>query len=377
MRVAFVIHSLQRGGSERQLTTLAAGLAAQGHDITVFVLRGGGALEAELVDRGPIVVDASRARPWYVPAGIVQLVRDLRRWRPDIVHSYLVVPNLLVALLRPFLGPARVVWGVRAAGEGRYHHLSRLAFAATSIAAHIPRLIIANSEAGRRYHLRRGYPARKTIAIENGVDAARFQRDPVGRDRVRAEWGVVAGAPLIGLVARPDPLKDHETFLRAAGEVAASDATARFVCVGGNAAPGVAGLEQLAARLGLADRLVWAPERDDMAAVYSAFDGGCLSSVSEGFPNVIAEAMACGTPCVVTDVGDAGALVDDLGVVVAPGDAPALAAGMRKLLDRVASEGDALRAAARRRVVERYSVAHLVERTAAALSQLLTTDRAT
>src|SRR5262249_31288047 len=115
MRVAFVAHSLRAGGSERQLVTLASGLSSTGHDVLVVVFRGAGAFEPELHDAGIRVHQLDRHATWYQPTGLRDLVRALRSWRPDVVHSYLVEPNLVVAILRPFLRHARLAWGVRAA----------------------------------------------------------------------------------------------------------------------------------------------------------------------------------------------------------------------------------------------------------------------
>lgn len=372
MRVAFVVHSLGTGGSERQVITLARGLASRGHAITVFTLRGGGTLERELEQTAVTCVAPSHGRRWYQPAELLALVRKVRRFRPDVVHSYLVDPNLLVTILRPFLGAGHLVWGVRDAGEGRYHRFSALTFRATCVAARIPDLIIANSEAGRRYHVQRGYPANKVVVIENGIDGRMYQPDAVERDRVRAAWGIAHADLLVGMVARLDPLKDHDTFLRAAGELAREDTSLRFVCVGSVGGPQLVALEERARSLGLGGRLVCTGERDDLAAVYSALDVACLSSLSEGFPNVVAEAMACGTPCVVTDVGDAAAIVEGSGVVVPPGDAHALATGLRSLAELVREDPESLAAAARSRILRDYSVERLVDRTHDALGSLLT-----
>jgi glycosyltransferase involved in cell wall biosynthesis len=365
MRVAFVAHSLRPGGSERQLITLATGLAEAGHDVIVIVFRGGGAFESELREADIDCYELDRRVSWYGPHGIRRMVQILRAWQPDVVHSYLSLPNLVVAGLRPVLGRAKLAWGVRAAEvvEG-FDRLSRAALGATVALSRVPDVIIANSEAGYRYHVRRGYPERKMVVIENGIDTDRYAPDPVGRKRLRRELGVRDEERLVGLVARLDPVKDHATFLEAAALVAGEEPDVRFVCVGAAEGSLRAPFDLLARKRGITDRLHWLRDRSDMSAVYSALDIGCLSSISEGFPNVVAEAMACGTPCVVTDVGDAARIVEGTGVVVPPRRPPALAAGIRKLIPQVGMN-DGLGEAVRATILEYYSAPRLVNRTVA------------
>ena len=134
---------------------------------------------------------------------------------------------------------------------------------------------------------------------------------------MRLEWGIAECEKLIGQVGRLDPMKDHSTFLKAAALLAHERKDVRFVCVGEGPTGYRDELYSLAKTLGLASRLIWAGSRRDMPAVYNAFDVAVSSSRwGEGLPNVIAEAMACGVPCVVTDVGDSAFVVDKLGVVV-------------------------------------------------------------
>lgn len=371
MRIAFLAHSLDVGGSERQLTTLAAGLHRRGHDVLVFVLRGGGRLERELREAGVAIKTVESARAWYHPGSLRRLVSSLRGWDPDVIHSYLVVPNVVLATLRPALQRPRLVWGVRASRSDANYTLARSAFAVTKVLARVPDLVIANSESAQRFHHEQGYAAHKVIVINNGVDTARYQRDEAGATRVRREWGVPVDAPLVGMVARLDPVKGHSNFVCAAGQVARADVAARFVCVGPPAGQARNRLERLAEKVGVGDRLMWIGARDDLAAVYSALDVCCLASRSEGFPNAVAEAMACGTPCVVTDVGDAATIVDGAGVVVERGNSEALAAGVKELLSQPAGAQRSLGETARQRIVSRYSAESLVERTERALQALL------
>jgi glycosyltransferase involved in cell wall biosynthesis len=377
MRVAFVTHSLDTGGSERQVAVLAKGLAAAGHDVTVVVLRPGGSLDDELRRDSTVRWVTLGTPTWYGPRGLRRIASALRSVQADVVHPYQSLPNVVVTLLRPFLGDRGLVWGVRDADMEsiRQRRGGRTVAALSRPLSRLADLIIVNSEAGRRFHIGRGYPERKLVVIQNGIETDRFRPDPAGRQRVRQEWGVADDQPLIGIVARPHPVKDHRTFIEAASIVARRVPSAMFVCVGRADGPQQSALQALVRTGGLEDRLRWAGERTDMPAVYAALDVCCLSSTGEGFPNVVAEAMACGTACVVTDVGDAAEIVGEIGVVVPPRDPCALAEGMASLLGRVERERDSLGTAARARIEENYSVDRLVGRTAGVLHDVVSQRR--
>jgi len=176
-------------------------------------------------------------------------------------------------------------------------------------------------------------------------------------------WGV-GDDPLVGRVGRLDPMKDHATFLHAAAIVHRQRGDVRFVCVGGGPAAYQHRLAALGEQLELTHCLVWAEAHDDMAGVYGALDLCCSSSLwGEGFPNVVAEAMACGTPCVVTDVGDSAVIVDGTGEIVAPGDPEAMAKAILRMLDRLAREHETLGTEVRERVRTQFGCDRLLEGT--------------
>src|SRR5262249_13530770 len=162
-------------------------------------------------------------------------------------------------------------------------------------------------------------------------DLDRFAPDPKAYAAVRTELGLAPGATLVGVVGRHHPLKDHATFLRAAALLAGERGRVHFVLAGRGLEPGNPALEPLVGDTALRGRVHLLGERDDMPRLLAALDVLALSSVSESFPNVVGEAMACGVPCVVTDVGDAARIVGPTGIVVQPGNPAALADGLRRV----------------------------------------------
>ena len=332
--IVFLIRSLNVGGSERQLITLALGLHRRGHRVVVATFYPGGVLEWELVDSGVPLFSLEKSGRWDLIGGARRLVQLVRREQPAVLHSYLPDSNILAALAKPFFPGVRLVWGVRAAflDLTKYDRVSRLSYSTAALLSRRADLVIANSHAAAAYLRTCRYPEERLRVIHNGVDVARFRYDVAGRARLRQEWKVSETSLLIGLVGRLDPMKDHHTFLRAAALLAARAPDVRFVCVGEGPADYARSLRNEAAALGLDERLVWAGVRTDLPAVYSALDVATCTSVGESFPNVVAEAMACGTACVVTDVGDAALLVAHHGTVVLPDDPAAIAAGWERAL---------------------------------------------
>lgn len=371
--IFFLARSLDRGGAERQLVILATGLAQRGHQVAVAVFYGGGAFAAELEAAGVRLIALEKIGRWDVLSFLIRLVRLLRKEHPAVLHSYLTIPNILSALLKPLLPGTHIIWGLRASNMdlARYDWLSRLTDLLERKLSRFADHIIANSHAGKCHAVANGVPEDKIVVIANGIDTARFRFDPEGQLRVRAEWGTAKDEILVGLAARLDPMKDHPTFLQAASRIAHERHDVRFVCVGDGPAAYAETLKQQAAALGLTSRLIWAGARDDMPAVYSALDiASSSSSFGEGFSNTIAEAMACGVPTVVTDVGDSAWIVGGAGVVVPHSDPDALTQGILNLMAMPAEQRRALGGQARSRIVAEFGIDNLVQATERALGDL-------
>jgi len=360
--VFFLIRSLEAGGAERQLVELASGLHSAGHRVLVATYYPGGALREGLVERGVRVIDLGKKGRWDLVGFLRRLVRVLRRERPDVLYSFLGTSNILAALARPFAPPLKLVWSVRASFMDlkAFDRVSGLSYRVECLLSRRADLIIANSEAGLEYAARHGFPRERMVVVHNGIDTGRFRPRPEERARMRRQWGIAEGEVLIGILARFDPMKDHATFLRAAALAAAERPDLRFVCIGDGPAEVSSRLAALASEAGLDGRLVWAGGARDPVAALNALDICCSSSTGEGFSNSIAEAMACGVPCVVTDVGDSAALVGPTGSVVPPADPPRLASAMVEAAAALSAEA---REQARLRIERNYSLPRLLENT--------------
>jgi len=368
-KITLLLRSLERGGAERQAVGLALGLLKRNIPVSVVLFYPGGALAPELSRAGVPLLCPGKAGRWDLAAFLPRLARTIRAENPAALYSFLETPNLAAALLRPFLGGVKLVWGVRASNMDlrRYGWFPRLNFRLNCLLSRRADLIIANSFAGRDLVVSQGYPRERLAVVPNGIDTERFQPDPAAGHRQRLAWGVGAEEKLIGLVGRLDPMKDHDTFLRAAA-LCGDAPDLRFVCVGHGAEAEQTRLRELAVSLGLREKVVWAGPSDDMPAVYNALDLLSLASAyGEGFSNAVGEAMACGVNCVVSQVGDSALLVEGLGLAVPPGDPPALAQGWRRALAPPPQEREKTSARLRQRILENYSLDKMVDATVAAI----------
>ena len=202
---------------------------------------------------------------------------------------------------------------------------------------------MTNSLAGRLDHERLGYRPRRWNIIPNGFDIDLFRPGASGYADSRRSLGLPDDVPLIGLVARLHPMKDHANFIAAAAHLHKLRPEVHFVLVGKGLDTANRNLLNQLGPLGLADHFHLLGERDDIAAITPTLDvATSASAYGEGFPNAIGEAMACGVPCVVTDVGDSAYLVGETGEVVPPRAPAALAGAWHKILSLSDADRQAL-----------------------------------
>lgn len=363
MKILFLVRSLGRGGAERQLIALAKGLSRLGWEVIIAVYYTGGAFEEYVRDTPVRVVDLKKRSRWDIIGFVSRLIRLVRKERPDVVHGYMSTSNVLAALVGR---GCRVYFGVRASNMD-YAYYDPLARLGSWLEARLSKFasgVICNSHAGARHAVLRGFDLDKVAVIHNGIDMEVYRRDERAGQVLRAQWGVPERALLIGMVARIDPMKDHGNFLCAASKVLEKRPDAYFLCVGDGSASQVATLSSLAKERLLGAHFIYVPGRQDVAAVLSALDVHCLSSAfGEGFPNTVAEAMACGVPCVATNVGDSAIIVGALGGVAPPRAPDCLAAAMLRVAEDLESRPSICRASVRRHIEINFSLDQLVRST--------------
>lgn len=361
IKVVHLITGLGPGGAEMMLYKLVSRMSRQ-HFENVVVSLGQPGIIGTLIEQAGVPVRAlGMPRRRVTLGGAGQLLRLLAAERPAVLQTWMYHADLLGLLAGRMTRTSPIIWNVRCSSM---HGLSPLTARIVRMCArlsHMPNAAVVNSESGLRDHTALGYRARRWEVIPNGFDLARFAPDPSARASVRAELGLAPDTLLIGLIGRYNPMKDHGLFLRAA--LAQARPGLHFLLAGSQVEPSNPALARVVAGHPAAGHIHMLGERTDIARLMAALDVATSSSAyGEGFANVIGEAMACGVPVVVTNVGDAAAIVGAAGVVVPPRDQPALERAWQHLIAAGPAERTALGAAGRARVQQHYSLERIVRR---------------
>ena len=347
MKICHVITGLGTGGAQAALYRLVQTLHPPEFEHVVITLGAEDSMSAMFADAAELHHLAMH-RGRLLPHEVLRLRRMLRAGHYDVIQSWMYHANLMAAMAG--WGEATpVVWNIRHSLHALSYEkrATRWVIRAGARLSRRPVRIIFNAAVSRAQHVAFGYDDARSVVIPNGFDTAEFAPRTAERARVRAELDIPADVLAVGLVARVHPMKDHATFLQAAKRFGEMHPHSVFVLVGEGADAANRELGALIDRLDLRDRVRLCGRRSDIAAIDNALDIAASSSAwGEAFPNATAEAMACGVPCVVTDVGDAPAIVDDTGEVVPPRDPVALGAGARRALGQ----------RARARVIQHYAI---------------------
>lgn len=360
--VLHIITGLNDGGAEAVLHRLCA------HDVIdrhhVISLMDAGKYGPMLQAQGVPVTYLNMPKGRVTASGLLRLYRLVREQRPDVVQTWMYHADLLGGLAACLAGHRNIVWGI--------HHTTlipgrnpRKTIAIAKICAWISRLvpkqILCCAEEAIKVHTALGYDANRMVFVPNGYDLTAFQPDTPAGSSIRSELELGSG-PTIGFVARYDPLKDHDNLLQALSLLKAANLRPTCLLVGTGLEQGNTALVERIMHFGLSDQIRLLGRRGDVPRVMNALDLHVMSSVSEAFPNVLAEAMACGTPCVSTDVGDAAAIVGDTGWIVPPRDPQALADAIALALKtRDRTDWAERKAKARHHIETRFSIAQMVE----------------
>lgn len=365
-----VITGLKLGGAESVLYRLVTRDTANEH--IVVSLTGPAHFGDLIADAGVQLV--CLGLPGAGPALIlrrlgVPALRELMvRQAPDVVQTWMHHADLIGGFAARRAGPIPVCWNIRltSVNRGGYGRVIRLlARLHARWSTRMPARIVCCARAALEAHREQGYPAALLRVVPNGYDLDRFAPSDEARARFRKRLALDDACCLIGMIARWAPVKNHAGLLDALSALEVPDSTA-WCCIlaGDEMDDGNAELMGLIARHGLGDRIVLLGPVSDTAELHAALDLHVLCSLDEGFPNVVAEALCCGTPSLVTRVGDAADIVGDTGRVVPPNDTPALARGISSALRDHADAAlvQARRVTCRERAERHYGIETMVER---------------
>ena len=364
-RVAHVITGLNPGGAEMMLFKLLSAMDRVVFKPEVISLTGMGPL-AERIQALDITVRALGMRRGVPnPLSLLRLAVWLRRSKPDVIQTWMYHADLIGGIAAKLVGGIPVIWGIRHSNldpQGSKRKTIWTANACARLSNWLPTQIVCCSEASLPVHAALGYATRKMCVIPNGFDLDVFRPDPSARRSVRAELGIPEDTLLIGMFARFHAQKDHRNFVEAAALLHAHHPDIHFLLCGDSITWENRVLSGWIVTASIHEHCHLLGPREDIPRLAAALDIASSSSFGEGFPNVVGEAMSCGVPCVVTDVGDSDRIVGTTGRIVAAKDPEALAMAWKEMIDLGEEGRRRLGVAARKRVMDRFELSKIVKK---------------
>lgn len=363
MKVFYIITNLSTGGAEMMLYKLLTKINRERFEPAVVSLVGMGTLGEPIEALGIPVYSIGMQPGKPTIAALWQLNNLLHQLKPDLVQGWMYHGNLAAQLASSFSSVRQpVLWSI-------HHSLYALTSEKKMTAAVIrlcgcisklPTKVIFVSKISKLQHEALGYCSENSCVIPNGFNTTVFIPSAEAKLSVRSELGLDEESLLIGLIGRYHPLKDHVSFLKAAALLLQINPSINFVLVGREVDYNNQDLRSLLEEIGLEKNVHLLGERNDIPRLTAALDIACSSSVSEAFPLAIGEAMSCGVPCVVTDVGDSAWIVGDTGRVVPPRDTQAFVDAWKYLIDLGGEGRKVLGQTARARIIQYFSLESVV-----------------
>lgn len=354
-----IITELHTGGAEMMLYKLVSVLNRKRFRCRVVSLESPGVFSHRIKDLG-VQVDSLGVNPACPsPLALFKAIGMMRQWRPHVVQTWMYHADLLGTLAWVISGKGSLIWNMRCTNMdfSQYSRMTRRVMKVCAGLSRIPQMVVANSHASIEHHKKMGYHPRRSLVIPNGFDLERFKPDPVLRKQMRNALGIPEDAQCIGLVARFDPMKDHATFFSAAKIIEVRMPDIHFILCGEGVTWDNPKLRSFLGSVRTSSKLHLLGLREDVNRIMAGLDIFVLTSgYGESFPNVIGEAMACGVPCVVTDVGDSAGIVGETGKVVPIKDPSATAGAVLDLIELTTEDRHALGMSARERIQRHYSL---------------------
>ena len=369
MKLLFIITGLSTGGAEMMLYKLLDRINREQFDPFVISLtyEGESQISQRISDSDiPIYLLNINSKKEILQA-IWRLINLVRKIQPDIIQGWMYHANLAAqfASLLTFQS-VPTVWNIRHSVYSLKYEKSTTATIIKLLAkmSSFPKNIIYVSHISANQHEKLGYQDSKSVVIPNGFDTEVFTPSINARNGLRRELGLTENAIVIGLIARYHPMKDHDNFLSAATLLLKKFPDIHFVLVGTGVKKENSGIVSLLSDFKLTDdpHFHFLGERQDISKITAGFDiASLVSAWGEGFPNVVGEAMSCGVPCVVTDVGDSAWIVGETGKVVPPKDPEKLAQVWQEMIELGQEKRNQLGTLARQRIIENFSLDAIVE----------------
>lgn len=291
------------------------------------------------------------------------LKKLLNEKKPDLIQTWLYHSDLIGGIASKLSLSCPLVWNIRhsdLSSQANKRTTILVAQLSAKLSNYIPDCIISCSKVAKDIHINIGYNKDKIKIIPNGFNVSEFNQLKYDKKKLYDELDISYNNDLIGMVGRYDPQKDYENLLNAALLMKKNYTSifnqSHFVLCGKNIDQNNKKLINFLQKNKMESNFHLLGVRDDIPMIMAALDLFTLSSLGEGFPNVVGEAMASSTPCVVTNVGDSAYIVGDTGIVVKPKNSFELMQGWVNILSKSKKEKEKLGEEARKRIIDNFTI---------------------
>lgn len=307
MKVVHVIIGLGVGGAELMLKRLVEHSGGNIEHV-IISLTDKGTLGQKIIDNGISVYCLNLNKLNFAFLGPIRLIKLLKRLKPQVVQTWMYHSDLIGGLCAKYIGVDKVIWSIRSTdidkGGSKLTVLIRKVLSQLSYL--IPKKIVCAANKSKNIHIQVGYDKSKMIVIPNGFTKEKFEPNLERCENIKSQLGF-QGEIIISSIGRYHPIKNHKLFIDSCNLLSENNKDKRFlfVMVGRGVNYNNEELKYLIENTNTPEKFILLDERDDVREILNISDIYCLHSLSEGFPNVLGEAMCLGKICVSTDVGDA------------------------------------------------------------------------
>ncbi|MGB6297220.1 MAG: glycosyltransferase [Rivularia sp. (in: cyanobacteria)] len=364
MKIVFITTDLDTGGAEIMLYHLLSKINRQQFSPSVVSLMDNGVWRNRIEGLGIPVHSIGMEQGKPTLASLWQLIQTVNRLKPDLIQGWMYHGNIASALAKLSLFfQVPMLWSI-------HHSINslssekRLTASIIKLGAYLSRFSASNifvSQTSRQQHEKLGYRSKHNCVIPNGFDTSIFVPSSKAKSEIKFELSLPEDSILIGKMGRYHPMKDHSNFLKAAALISHKYSNVYFILAGTGVDKDNRNLAELIKELNLVEQIKLLGERHDMPRLIAALDIATVASAyGEAFPLIVGEAMSCGVPCAVTNIGDSALIVENTGRVVAPKNPEAMAQAWQELIEIGTENREALGKAARVRIQKLFSLDSVV-----------------